>query len=55
MAGDVAQLEGSRGTWDSAGIPSGDDILAEQFEELQRRHSKTELDNASLRLQLVSV
>ncbi|KAK9866728.1 hypothetical protein WJX84_012203 [Apatococcus fuscideae] len=55
LGGDVAQLEGSRGTWDSAGIPSGDDILAEQFEELQRRHSKTELDNASLRLQLVSV
>ena len=36
-------------------VPSGDDILAEQFEELQLRYSKSELENASLRMQLVSL
>ena len=53
-AGDVARSDQPRGTWESTGLPSGDDVLAVQFEELQRRHSKSELENASLRMQLVS-
>lgn len=53
-AGDMARSDHPRGTWEGNDLPSGDDILAVQFEDLQRRHSKSELENASLRMQLVS-
>ena len=53
VAGDAARSDRPRGTWEGTDLPSGDDILANQFEELQRRHSKSELENASLRMQLV--
>ncbi|KAK9846882.1 hypothetical protein WJX84_000810 [Apatococcus fuscideae] len=50
--GDAARSDRPRDTWDSTDLPGGDAILADQFEDLQRRHAKSELENASLRMQL---